>query len=336
MDRNHQKMLFILGRGRSGTTLLSSLLNGNKEICVAPECLFLMNLAGKYENIHFNTTLIDKFCRDIFLESRIKIWSFNQNQLSEFLRKNIKPGYAFKQAVKLVYSAHAYFSGKHSAVILGDKNPHYALFSSKLFSLFPEAYWIHIIRDPRANIASYKRVRFDYSNTGILAGRWREYNEHILNTELSRTGKYLLIRFEDLLRDTKNNLDNIMKFLNIDVPGHRRISLSVPDHLKSVPWHKKLSGNLLQSSIDEWKTELSPKDIIVTENLCEELMEQFHYQPQALSGNKRNSSWVVIYSCLAKLTVFMEKWLFTFHIELRSFIIAIYRRLTLKGYNFIF
>jgi len=322
------KMMFILGRGRSGTTLLTSMLNSNEDICVAPECLFAMNLAGRYGKKIFNHRMIDRFCHDIFLEKRIKNWSFNQRQLSDFLKNYLATGSTFDEAVRLVYSAQAHFSGKHTAVILGDKNPHYSLFANILSGFFPDAYWIHIVRDPRATVVSYKPVKFDYSHTGILAGRWREYNEHILNSNLGRRGKYLFVRFEDLLRDPDQIMGDILQFLDIKDAHKRSVSMSVSDSIKSRPWHQKLRGNLVQSPIDEWKLQLAAEDVALTEKMCGRLMNQFHYHCETVTDRRSYPLRIELYSCLAKVTVLLEKWLFTFPIRVRSLIITIYRRLS--------
>ena len=42
------KILFIVGRGRSGTTLLARMLTHHPLIAVAPEGFFAMNLERKY------------------------------------------------------------------------------------------------------------------------------------------------------------------------------------------------------------------------------------------------------------------------------------------------
>ena len=47
MPPSSPAIFFILGRGRSGTTLLSRMLSANPKIAVAPEGFFLMNLRDK-------------------------------------------------------------------------------------------------------------------------------------------------------------------------------------------------------------------------------------------------------------------------------------------------
>jgi len=323
-----QKILFILGRGRSGTTLLSSLLNSNDQICVAPECVFAMNLANKYQGVKFDLDILGQFCSDIFLEKRIKNWSFNKNKLMVFLTQKLEPGASFSQAVKAVYSAHAYFSGKRSAVFLGDKNPHYALFSKRLFNIFPDAYWIHIVRDPRATVASYKRVRFDYSNAAILAGRWNEYNENILNADLWVNNRYLFVRYEDLLEKPEHTTNKILDFLTIDKIENRKVSLSVEQHLKSCPWHQKLKGDFDQSRVTAWSTELKVEDIKTTEKICHRLMDKFDYKPRYAITAKDYAFHKAVSASMAKGTVLLEKLLFIFPLTLRSVIITIYRRLS--------
>ena len=239
-------MLFILGRGRSGTTLLSSILNGNDEICIAPECLFVMNLAGKYKNVKITSRNIDQFCDDLYLEERIHNWAFTKEELRDYLYRKLLGNEArsFEQIVYSVYEAHAHYSGKQSAFIMGDKNPHYSLFAIQLKKMFPNAYWIHIVRDPRATVASYKQVKFDYNGTGLLAGRWKVYNEHILQANLAETKRYLMIRYEDLVDNPDEVNRGILNFLGVGNVGLRTAKIKAEQHTKQLEWHRNLSGEI--------------------------------------------------------------------------------------------
>jgi len=65
-------MFFIVGRGRSGTTLLRLLLDTHPKISVAPEAQFIMNLYGKYAGVtEWDDDRILAFYNDLWLEKRL-------------------------------------------------------------------------------------------------------------------------------------------------------------------------------------------------------------------------------------------------------------------------
>ena len=328
MQIMQKKMLFILGRGRSGTTLLSSILNNYEQICVAPECMFIMNLVKKYKNKRFNGNIIDQFCKDIFLENRIKNWSFNKDELVKFLKNELAHNDGFSKAVKAVYFAHAVFNSKSSSKILGDKNPHYALFPNALYKLFPNAYWIHIVRDPRAVTSSYKRVNFDYSKAGILAVRWNKYNNSIINSDVYKSNKYIQIKYEDLISSSEDTVKKLLDFLKISKVERQKPKIVIRDNLKSCPWHQKLQEGLDNSRINAWKRELKIGDIELIEKICYDLMVTFSYlQPETVIKH-RSTFFVLSNSVIANLSILLEKILFNFPVRIRSKIIKIYRRMS--------
>ena len=49
---NNIPFLFIVGRPRSGTTLLRTLFDAHSNVVIPPECQFVVNLYGKYGKKH--------------------------------------------------------------------------------------------------------------------------------------------------------------------------------------------------------------------------------------------------------------------------------------------
>ena len=65
----NEKSFFIIGRGRSGTTLLSKLLNEHKQIHIPPESFFILNLLEKYKNKPLKKNEIVNFVNNLFKEN---------------------------------------------------------------------------------------------------------------------------------------------------------------------------------------------------------------------------------------------------------------------------
>ena len=197
--------VFIVGRGRSGTILLRSMLNCNFNVMIAPESLFLMHSLKKYKKKKWDIKNIKSFNNDIWQEGRLKNWGLNKVQTEKFLLKNaVNKDYRY--VICLIYYLYAIKNGKYLISILGDENPLYSLFLEDLLKIFPNSKIVHLVRDCRSNIVSFKNVKFDSNNTATLAYRWKRFNLEILKIKHIQKGKIITIKYEKLLQDTQSEL----------------------------------------------------------------------------------------------------------------------------------
>ncbi|MFX0198338.1 MAG: sulfotransferase [Candidatus Hodarchaeota archaeon] len=320
--------LFIVGRGRSGTTLLSRILNTHPQIAVAPESLFIMSLYGKYASVRsWDEEILQSFCDDLWLDDRFALWTLDRRRLKEDLISACRHGTnTYAAFCWLVYLAHATGIGKPNPAVVCDKNPHYSLFVDKLTSLYPSAKYLHILRDYRSNVLSYKGVRFDAQQISVLAYRWKKYNQEILRYCRLRGNQFLQVRFEDLLADFKNTVATICHFLGVDYEP--QISEFYKHAGSTAPWHANLKKKIQTDKIDEWREALPDREIAIAEAICGDFAEQFGYEP-LYSPSQRHlllTEWPKL--LYASLLTRMERVLFSLPLWLRSFIIKRYRIMT--------
>ncbi|HEU4889401.1 MAG TPA: sulfotransferase [Thermoanaerobaculia bacterium] len=327
---NTPRMFFIVGRGRSGTTLVSTYLNAVPGIAIAPESLFIMNLRRVYGSGELTPARLNDFCRDVFLEQRMRNWAFGERELTEYIqaRHQRQPIRDYAELCRLVYETQAHYTGVPAPVLVGDKNPHYSLFMPVLAELYPDALFIHVVRDPRANVVSYRRVKFDYSDPGILAGRWNIYNQSILYSAEALGRRYFQIRFEDFVRDPNGTVAALVDFLGFSLPlqnDRPEAGRQVAAHIAEKPWHPKLGNTLDPGVIDEWREQLRPEHAHIVERACADLMKRFGYE----TGREPDAGTRGTFAAAqARATVAAEKLLFALPMRVRSRIITLYRRLT--------
>ncbi|NEQ76176.1 MAG: sulfotransferase [Okeania sp. SIO2C9] len=97
----------------------------------------------------------------------------------------------------------------------------------EIHKLFPEAKFIHIIRDGRDVAESLKRVFLGPKSIYGIAHRWREYV--ITFDEFKKTinsDQFLEIHYEDLVLDLENQLKKIKYFLEED---YETVNLNLPE-----------------------------------------------------------------------------------------------------------
>ncbi len=159
-------VFFILGRERSGMTLLQNLLNNHVEIFIPNEAPFISFLQHKYAK----RRNIDpgNFIKDLFGEPYLGLWKIDKIKLLHQLE--ISEDRCFPTFCKIVLNYH----NSKNAAILGDKNPIHSLFATSLEQTFEKAKFIWIVRDYRAQVNSMLKVDFERKNCTSLAIRWKK------------------------------------------------------------------------------------------------------------------------------------------------------------------
>ncbi|HET8837867.1 MAG TPA: sulfotransferase [Flavobacteriaceae bacterium] len=301
-------LFFILGRERSGTTLLQNLLNNHPEIFVPNEAPFISFLYPKYSKK--KNICPKQFVKDIFLEPYIFLWEIDKSKLLAQLEAT--EDRSFSNFCKIVLDYH----NSKNAKILGDKNPVHSLFGNILAATFPDAKFIWITRDYRAQVNSMLKVNFERKNVASLAIRWKIYNKEIEKLQQKFPEKVMHINYEDLVVSPKIILAETCTFLGTNYlegmnlnedAGNKRIA----EH------HKSLQKNINSENLEDWKTELTDKQQLICEVLAGEFGKQFGYERL---HSKKNIPWDpkgVILGCLyvpflkayQKLPVSWKNWL---------------------------
>lgn len=261
-------LFFILGRERSGTTMLRVNLNNHSQINIPPESPFIIYLQNKYANKK-NINPSD-FIIDLKQEPFLFVWNINYENLKERLQSINPPTY--QNYCKEILNQH-----QQNEIILGDKNPIYSLFGNTLQENFPEAKFIWIIRDYRAQVNSMLKVNFEKKIISSLAARWVAYNKEIEKLKLNYPNKVLRVKYEELVNNPKKNYTTICSFLNI--PYDSTILDTKKNDKEFLPkHHKSLKEKINTSHIDEWKTQLTESQIKICETVAGNYGRRFGYQ----------------------------------------------------------
>jgi hypothetical protein len=270
------KTIFLTGVGRSGTTLLQSMLNAHPEICFTPETHFIKNyivpsLSGKikFDNQLLKDRLIvDKAIARLDVDWRSVLEKSIIND-SESLAK------FFKEIFTLYITP---FKKPH----FGDKDPMNAPFIPHVKKAFPDAYLIHIIRDPRDVILS--RMKSDWGKNTPFFMHVAEYQSHLkkaLKDGNKYFGqKYIEVYYENLLENPEKELQRICVSLGVDYSPemmnyHHKSDKLVFGDEKS--WKENVFKPVIKGNTQKWKKELSSTQVAKIEGGMEELMQKLGY-----------------------------------------------------------
>lgn len=264
--------MFFVGSGRSGTTLIREIFNAHSDLAIPDETHFVPMLAKHrwlYERPgeHFRT---DRLLRDLAKYEQFRKM-LSLDEASRALRDPDPVDYP--DAIRRLYSAYAAKEGKTR---FGDKTPRYCLEMPALASLFPEARFVHVIRDGRDVALSVRGVSFGPDDIGGAALYWR--NRALATRrfgEVLDPDRYTEYRHEELLEDTEGVVQRLCSFLDLPfepamLTYHERIAPRPEAHHPHV--HKPPTKGLRN-----WRTELSTEDVRLIELLVGDALDELGY-----------------------------------------------------------
>lgn len=275
-------MNFIVGKERSGTTLLQGLLNAHPNIIAPPESRFIMLLYFKYGKTEIWTEpIITRFCDDLLQEGLFRnFWEIDKKAVLTTLLA-VKDKLTYPLICKIIFRLSA--PEKKEALIMVDKNPVYYYFLPQLEKIFPEARYIHLVRDYRANIASHQRV-FKIKNSSDLAYRWLKVNEMIEAAKLRNPGKYITLKYESLVDNPESSLMNICSFFEIPFSSNMTsnyLNSLYPSFKKNKrerfkEMHETIFQPINKELKDSWKSTLSSIDIAKAESVADDFANEYY------------------------------------------------------------
>lgn len=268
-----KQLFFIIGCSRSGTTLTQLMISSHPDVALPDETGFYTMLYGKYSKELGELKSEHDF--NLALEKVLDFYRIKDLGLNaDLIKLKCQAGNLSWETIFLAILATLAETNGVSRV--GEKTPHHLYYIELLKQRFPNAKFIHIIRDPRAVYASFKKAQHKSNDVRVLCGKWKYAVEIHSKYSLSLGHKkYLLIKYEDLVFNTRNTLNTICNFLEIEYK-EEMLNYYQRNYLGFNKRYLSHMSNTLKpifkSSIDKWKYELNSWEIaIIQKNLCKEM-----------------------------------------------------------------
>ncbi|GJL57074.1 MAG: hypothetical protein NPIRA02_42060 [Nitrospirales bacterium] len=271
-------MIIIVGVGRSGTSLLQSMLNAHSEIGVLPEIKYFRRFLFSKSLERFRkkngTRALIQFLGNDSLLSRLNV------DFSKFIEwENLADR---SLDLKIFDCIAEEYLGKEGKTILGYKDPRCIENLRQIKAWFPNAYVIHIIRDPRDILLSKTKADWSKSRSWFLHILINQLQLQLgLNSGYLFKERYIEIHYEALLREPEQSLRSLCEKLGVIYEdsmlefSHSATKLVSPDEMQ---WKKETLGPLLQDNIRKWEGELSCLQIGSVEELVGSAFEHYNYQ----------------------------------------------------------
>lgn len=287
----NRRPLFIYGCPRSGTSLLSRMLNSHPNIAIPYESHFY---DGWYPIVRRYGDLGDRRTRTLVMEllrSRfVKNWA-PLPSLAETLQAITRPG--FDGVVEGLLRAWTLRQGKSR---WGEKTPQHALCWRTILAGFPDLQVIHLIRDGRDVALSYKAAFFGPKHAYHLAARWGQYLAAAEESQavLGEPG-FLPVRYEDLVAEPDRELRRICAFLGEEfapamLTFHRKAIAQIADQRNLA----NLRRPVMTDNVGKWQREMTAREIRIFEARAGAQLERYGYARSL--GEARLPAWEAI-SC---------------------------------------
>ncbi|WP_447968825.1 sulfotransferase family protein [Nitrospira sp. M1] len=283
---------FIFGCPRSGSSLLSRMLNAHPRLAVPFEShLFSMfyPLLPYYGDL-CKAEVLEQLVCDILATDVMKDWSppVKKNQVLSLIRVN-----NFGGIMDAVMRSWAQTQQKQR---WGDKTPWHVQYWPQILQYFPHTKFIHIVRDGRDVAISLFRARFGPKTVYGAARQWDNYIRDVerLKRAVSEQNFYQ-IRYEDLLQDPEYTLVGICDFLHEEYTPHMLEFYKNPDLYKTDQTNMhNLSKPLLHHNTMKWRAEMTERDLCVFEAVAQSTLRQQRYE--VVCENPRLSQFQIVFS----------------------------------------
>lgn len=296
------KPIFIGGHRKSGTTLIPCLFDGNDEVISLP---YDTGFFYGFYPVCNNTGLSDEakielaikyLCKNDLVD-QLKIagkYNKTKNELAlleesfydSFTKSSKTPREAllcFVNSFKKIF-----FDNNKSPKAWLQKTTSSEIYAKEIFEWFPNAKFIHIIRDPRDNFASLKSgweklysLRTNDSNELIqsMIDRGKLCMELAkLNSQRFGKQKYMVIKFEDIVTDPKKYVKKICDFVEIQYEENLLQPTVFGHHWRGNNLEDKNFKGISSSNINEWENRILKSEAYLIEYYFRSLMEHFNYE----------------------------------------------------------
>ncbi|MBA3430854.1 MAG: sulfotransferase [Actinobacteria bacterium] len=264
---------FIVGSARSGTTLVRLMLNAHPEVAVPPESRFITELwRGRYE------VDVDELLSALAAHPRFALWELPIDAVRQQLGAGGEDGRAPYAAVMgAAFAAWAKVNG--GKVRWGDKTPRYVEHMPLLARLWPEAHFVHLVRDGRNVAMSYADVTFGPRTVARAAELWAARVTAGRGHGRFLGGRYHELRYEDFVADPDDCAKELCGWL--DLPFDRAM-LDYAEGgrggvLPRAGRNNPHVGGPLRTNTRTWEREMKERHVEVFEAIAGDVLAELGY-----------------------------------------------------------
>jgi hypothetical protein len=236
--------IFIVGMPRSGTTLLSNMMNVLDNIYFPSETHFFIQ-KKRYES------------RSNFFKKKISFGEFYFSKNRFYNRSLIVSNQLINDFNSLNSDKEKFefilkIKGRKQNLGIHEKTPIHLECINEIKIIYPDAKFILIVRDPRDIFNSLKQVKWSFFFPYKL--RINSYKKMVTVDKIKNV---YTVKYEELIQNPKNILFNLCNFLKINFNESMYTDFNKKKFqnfkIQDEPWKSNNTNNLDSSNIYKWK-----------------------------------------------------------------------------------
>lgn len=278
MRRDGAAPFFIVGSGRSGSTLLRLMLCSHSRLTIPPETWYLIPLLQRF-SVDRQLDAAEIECAVSIMTSHYR-WPDMKLDDQEFRREVSRlTAPSVRDLVEVVYRRHLQTAGK---VRWGDKTPAYIEIVPDLARMFPDSRFIHLVRDGRDVAKSFQATDWVGRWLHVNTREWTralDYQRRWADSELRH--RILEVRYEPLVLETEATLRRICQFIGEEFEAQmlsweRMVEGQVPERERD--YHTKLKLRIGAEGVARWKREMNARETLVSEAFMGAHLKRLGYE----------------------------------------------------------
>ncbi|HEY7464773.1 MAG TPA: sulfotransferase [Candidatus Limnocylindria bacterium] len=240
--------IFVVGVHRSGTTLMRSILNSSSLVALTNENHYFGHLLAA-EGVHrairalgdlHDDAVVERAVAHVYDRVAVRHWFRDPSRAWVWLQRNVPREEFRERLLASDRSERAVFdtllrlyAERRGKTIIGEKTPAHVRHGDRLLEWYPGGRVIHMLRDPRAIYVSDLRRRrqvpgalpfrvLNHVPGGLAAVllvqttvAWIESVVRLRDNRRRHAGRYLVVRFEDLVSNPREEVRRVCRFVGI-------------------------------------------------------------------------------------------------------------------------
>jgi hypothetical protein len=275
--------IFIVGANRSGTTLLRLLLNAHSQVAIPDEINYFYSFDWSVSYTRWAAPTLSpaafaSFVDRFLAENESKVPGLDLTALrAEMLDGPVD----LRRPYQLLLER---WAAAHGKTRWGEKTPGNIYHANLLIDMFPEAQFVHVVRDPRGGVASMKRVSF-FPDDAVL----NALNRHKVMTHgrahfrrIVPADQRVEIRYEDLVTAPRETLRTLCSFLRLPYE-EEMLRFHVDAERFMTPaaassFNETATRPISEAHAHKWQSLLTDDEIASVEAVCADEMAEFGYE----------------------------------------------------------
>lgn len=275
-------LFFIIGSGRSGTTLVRRILMSSPYVHIPPETHVLGPMIGTYRRYAYLPwdELVRLCLARLEFHPEFVHFGMSLGPVARRLAGLPHPQRSLTAILLGVFRAHAECVGRDDVQTFGEKTPNSTEQVHRIRTAFPDARFVHIVRDGLDVACSFAEAgMFPLEEAAQL---WVRRTRIARRFAVRYPSSCLTVRYETLVAEPDKVVDDLARFLRLDRDTVDVDEVGHVDEMGDVDGtthHERVSQPIRTQRVGRWRSTLDADQIRTLERIMGRERQRWGYEP---------------------------------------------------------